>query len=171
MHRPQPSSPSDLSSIFASFAMEVAASAIGIVSLSLQLIETIKKIKNFIRDVKDASKELSRLEDLLERLGALIQDIRAVMEKQKSLPNQHIPAPSTSVFFSLKACEKSLEPLLEIVNKFQDSRVHGNSTVARLKSDIRLGLKTKVILEFETRVQHEMNYLQIALLTNVTNIV
>jgi hypothetical protein len=171
MHRPQPSSPTDLSSIFASFAMEVAASAVGIVSLSLQLIETIKKINKFIRDVKDAPKELLRLEDLLERLGALIQDIRAVMEKQESLPGQHVLAPSTSVFHSLKACEKSLEPLIEVVNKCQDSRVHGNSTMARLKSDIRLGLKTKVILEFETRVQHETNYLQIALLTNVTNVV
>jgi hypothetical protein len=151
--------------------MEVAASAIGIVSLSLQLIETIKKTKNFICDIKDAPKELSRLGDLLERLGALIKDIAAAMEKQKSLPDQHAPAPSTSVFHSLKACEKSLEPLLEIVNKYQGSRVQGNSTMARLKSDIRLGLKTKDVLEFETHVQQEMNYLQIALLTNVTNIV
>jgi hypothetical protein len=171
MHRLQPSSPSVPSSIFACFAMEVAASAVGIVSLSLQLIETIKKIKNFIRDVKDAPKELSRLEDLLERLGALIQDIRAAMEKQKSLPGQHVPAPSASVFHGLKACEKSLEPLLEIVNKYEDSRVRRNSAMARLKRDIQLGLMTKNILEFETRLQHEMNYLQNALLTNVTNIV
>jgi hypothetical protein len=151
--------------------MEVAASAVGIVSLSLQLIETINKIRTFVRDVKDAPKELLRLGDLLGRLGALIQDIRTSMENQKSLLGQQIPAPSLSIFQSLKACEKSLEPLLELVKKCQDSRVSGNSTMAKLKSDIRLGMKTKDILEFETRIQHEINYLQVALLMNMTNIV
>ena len=43
--------------------------------------------------------------------------------------------------------------------------------MARLKNDIRLGLKTKDLLEFETRVQYEINYLQVALLMNMTNIV
>ena len=73
--------------------MEVAGGVVGIVSLSLQLIETIDKIKTFVSDVKDAPKELIRLGDLLDRLEALIQDIHTAMENQKSLLGQQIPAP------------------------------------------------------------------------------
>jgi hypothetical protein len=153
--------------------MEVLAgvsSGMAVASLSLQLIDTIKRINTFVHNIKDAPKELSRLEGLLERLDALLQDIQAAVVQQTSLLGHQMPAPSASIYHGLQACEKSLEPLLELVKKHQDTRAQGNSTIARLKSDIRLGLKTKDIAEYEVRIQQDIDYLHTALSTNMMNI-
>lgn len=51
-----------------------AASAIAVVSLSIQLIESVDRIKSFIKNVKGAPKELERLVGLLTRLAAILHD-------------------------------------------------------------------------------------------------
>jgi hypothetical protein len=77
-------------------------------SLSIQLVQSIGIIKTFIRNVKDAPKELERLVDLLERLEALLSDVRDVMERQSSLQGLHLPAPSMTIFKCLKGCEETV---------------------------------------------------------------
>jgi hypothetical protein len=52
-----------------------------VASLSIQLVQSIGAIKTFIRNVKGAPEELERLVDLLERLAALLEDVRDVMER------------------------------------------------------------------------------------------
>jgi hypothetical protein len=61
--------------------MDGAASIIAVVSLAIQLIQSVDTVRTFVRDVKGASKELERLVELLDRLSALLQDVRHVIEQ------------------------------------------------------------------------------------------
>lgn len=146
------------------------ASGIVVVSLALQLIQSVGTIKTFVRNVKDALKELERLVELLERLGALLEDVRAVMERQSSLQGQHFPAPSMTIFQCLQGCERTLQPLQEIVEKYSKPQTQSASVMAKFKSEIKLGFKAKDIASFETRVEQEINYLHAALGINQTTI-
>jgi ABC-type multidrug transport system fused ATPase/permease subunit len=148
--------------------MDGAASVIAVVSLALQLVQSVDTIKTFVRDVKGASKELERLAELLDRLSALLQDVRDVMERQTSL--QHFPLPSNTIFACLKTCEKSLVLLQDVVKKHDTNHANDVSAVRRLKNDIRLGFKVKDIATFEVRIQRDVNDLHAALGVNLTSI-
>ena len=151
-------------------ALSGVASGMAVASLSIQLIESIVKIKTFVRNVKDAPKELERLVELLERLGALLEDVRNLMERQSSLQGQHFPAPSMTVFKCLQSCEQTLQPLHNIVEKLDASQPQVHSMMAKLKHDVKLGLKAKDIAAFEMRIDQEINYLHAALGMNSTTI-
>jgi hypothetical protein len=139
------------------------ASGMAVASLSIQLVQSIGAIKTFTRNVKDAPKELERLLDLLERLQALLQDVRDVMERQSSLQEQHFPAPSMTIFKCLQSCEKTLQPLCDLMETFESSKPQTSPAVARLKSGVKIGLKAKDIAGFEARIEREINYLHAAL--------
>lgn len=150
--------------------LSVAASGMAVASLSLQLLHTIGTIKTFIRDVKGTSKELERLTGLLDRLHALLENFRDVIERQTSLQAQHFPAPAPMIFDALNSCQRSLEPLVAIVEKQKKSQAGNVSAVVKWKDDIKFGCKTKDIAEFEVRIQRDIDYLHAALTVNSTSI-
>ncbi|KAH4171142.1 hypothetical protein HBI24_165660 [Parastagonospora nodorum] len=148
--------------------MDGAASIIAVVSLTLQLEQTVNTVKTFVRDVKGASKELERLIELLELLGALLQDVRDVMERQTSL--RDFPLPSNTIFACLKSCEKSLGLLEDEVTKHRKVQGSNPSAMKRLKDDVKLAFRAKDIVAFEARIQRDINHLHTSLGTNTTKI-
>ncbi|KAB2104462.1 hypothetical protein AG0111_0g7834 [Alternaria gaisen] len=151
-------------------ALSGAASGIAVVSLTIQLIQSIALIREFIKDVKGASKELQRLVGKLELLKALLEDARKVLEQQSSLQKMHFPTPSMAVFRCLQDCEKSIEPLVDIVKKLSLPQSQSSSSTARLKNEIKLGLKAKDISTLETRIQHDIDLLTNSLSINQSGI-
>lgn len=147
-------------------ALSGVASGIAVVSLAIQLVDCVGRIKTLIRNVKDAQKELERLVDLLERLQALLEDVRALMERQISLEAQHFPTPSATIFRCLKSCEKTLEPLQAIIDEHMPSKSKASTSMNRLKSGLRIGFKTKDIQDFEMRIEREINFLHASLGAN-----
>jgi hypothetical protein len=147
--------------------MDGAASIIAIISLAIQLIQSVDTVRTFVRDVKGASKELERLVELLDRLSALLQDVRHVIEQQTSLPQ--LPLPPNGIFVCLRSCETSLGILNDFVKKHQKNATRA-SAVTRLKDDIKLGRKAKEINTFEIRIQRDIDNLHASLGTNTTSI-
>jgi hypothetical protein len=147
--------------------MDGVASGFAVVSLAIQLIQSINTVKTFIRDVKGAPKELARLLELLNRLSALLDDVRGVMERQTSL--RQCPLPPQTIFDCLKSCEASLKLLEDIIETYK-GRQGSASGFARLKDDIKFGFKSKDISDFEARIQGDINYLTAALSPNNTNL-
>ncbi|KAF2033585.1 hypothetical protein EK21DRAFT_58205 [Setomelanomma holmii] len=143
------------------------ASSMAVASLSIQLLESVSKIRTFLRYVKGASKELERLAELLDRLRALLEDVRDVMERQTSLQAQHFPAPSMTIFNSLKSCEESLKDLEIGIDKYKSVLC---GAMKRLKEDIKFAFKSRDIEGFEARIQRDIEYLHAALGMNTTSI-
>ncbi|OAL42951.1 hypothetical protein IQ07DRAFT_525288 [Pyrenochaeta sp. DS3sAY3a] len=146
------------------------ASGMAVVSLSLQLIQSVDTIRTFIRNVRDATKELERLSSLLTRLAAILEDTRNLLELQSASENRidGFSAPSSSVLICLQSCKISLQPLETLVQKMQKSP--NASSLSQLRSDIKLGLKTKDITLLETRIQHEIGGLSTALGVNMNSL-
>ena len=151
-------------------ALAAAASGMAVASLSIQLIDSIGKIKTFIRNVKEASKELERLGDLLDRLCTVIEDVRDLMERQASLQGQHFPTPSSAISKCLQSCEKTIQPLCDLVERFKTSAPRTGSSFSKLKGDVKLSFRAKDIAEYETKIEREIGYLHATLGTNSTAI-
>ena len=141
-----------------------------VVSLSLQLIQSVSTIHAFVQTVKGAPTELSRLIESLERLRALLQDVSQVMELQVSRSSEHIPSPSMTILNCLKSCEQHLLPLQGIVQKYESPETQDKSNSRRLWNSIKFGLKTSEIIALEARIQQEMANLTTALMLNSTSI-
>lgn len=146
------------------------ASGMAVASLSLQLIESIGKIQTFIKSIRGASKELDRLEFLLNRLEVLLQDVRDVVGRQASLQSQHFPAPSMTMISCVKACEDSLAALQRLINKFATRKKSSASILAQMKNDMKFGLMIKDVTSFELRIQRDIDLLHTALSVNSTAI-
>jgi hypothetical protein len=160
---------SSLADIPTSLPMEAlsgAASGIAVVSLTIQLIQSVAIVREFIQDVKGASKELHRLAGKLELLKALLEDAHKVLEQQSSLSGMHFPTPSIAILKCLQGCEESIKPLVDTVKKLSLPKSQSSSSTARLKSEIKLGLKTKEITTLETRIQQDIDLLSTSLSVN-----
>jgi hypothetical protein len=159
--------------VYVCFGMEAlsgVASGMAVASLSIQLLQSVGTIKAFIRDVKGASKELARLVALLDRLNALLEDVRDAMERQTSLQGQHFPAPPQTVFDALKGCEESLKSLQLVIKKYTKTSNSNASTVMKLKDDIKFSFKAKDIAGFEIRTERGIDTLHTALGLNSARI-
>jgi hypothetical protein len=151
-------------------ALSGAASGIAVVSLAIQLLQSVGTIKTIIRDVKSASKELERLIDLLNRLGALLDDVRSTMERQTSLQGQHFPASSMTILPCLKSCERSLTALQSVIERYQRAQAGTVLIVKKGGDDVRFGFKKNDVADFELRIQREIDCLHAALGAYMTNI-
>ncbi|KAH5188329.1 hypothetical protein HBI82_111240 [Parastagonospora nodorum] len=145
-----------------------AASGVAFASLLVRLLQSVGTVKTLVRDFKGASKELERLDELLERLCALLQDVDIIVGHQKSLP--HFPLPSDTLFACLKSCETSLNKLEDITTRYNKRWNKEPSALERVKGDFRLALRTQDIAMIEARIQRDVNNLHAALGINTTNI-
>ena len=62
--------------------MEVASGVIAVASVSIQLAESVKKIKSLLRDIKEAPDEWQRLASFLEQLWHMLTVVNALTEQQ-----------------------------------------------------------------------------------------
>lgn len=150
-------------------ALSGVASLIAVVSLSLQLIQSAHATRSFAQRVKSAPVELLRLTQSLEHLEALLEDVRQLIERQMSL-QQTLDSINRSLLVCLRSCEKSIDPLRTIIERYRHAQSQTRRFQAKLRSDISLGLKAKDILKLERAIDREIDRLSAALIINGTNI-
>jgi hypothetical protein len=142
------------------------ASGMAVISLSLQLVQSVNTIRTQIRHVKDAPAEVERLSSVLGSLGALLDDVRGMMEVQSSSGVEAVPLPSMTIFDCLKGCEQQIQPLLQIMRGYEQR--DAGSKIATLRKNAKMGFKAKDITDIEDRIQREINRLNMALTINNT---
>ncbi|KAH8672816.1 hypothetical protein BGZ60DRAFT_527110 [Tricladium varicosporioides] len=140
--------------------LSAAASGIAVVSLAIQLVDSVGRIRRFLRSISDAPKELERLIDLLEQLEMILQQILMMVEKQNAGPgNTDL---FKNVFRAVKSCEIKLskfESLIEASKQISFSRKRMMKTVG----SFQLACKKKDIQEFESQLNEAMTLLNLAL--------
>lgn len=148
--------------------LSAVGSGIAVISLSIQLVQSIDTIRTAIRRAKSASAEIERLARQLEVLKALLEDVRQMIEYQSSCGIDAMPMPSATIFDCLKGCERGIEPIVKLLSAYGQRAASSDSKTARLRRDMRLGLKTTDIAGFEDRIQQEVTRLNMALTINNT---
>jgi hypothetical protein len=95
--------------------LSAAASGIAVVSLTVQLVDSVREIRRFLRDVSEAPKELRRLIDLLDQLELILENIGALVERQQKHTSETDIDVSKSILKAMKTCESKLKILEDVV--------------------------------------------------------
>ena len=133
-------------------ALEGTASVFAIVSLSLQLIECVDKIRTFIKGVKQARAELESLLGTLDVLASTIQSIRDAPPDGNSLSR-------TAVMSGLQNCEDNLGPLKEMADKYSRLAQQQSSSRRQLWNDLKFAMKAQEIRDIKDKLQHSATFL------------
>ncbi|KAE9365956.1 hypothetical protein N431DRAFT_385949 [Stipitochalara longipes BDJ] len=133
--------------------LSAAASGIAVVSLAIQLVDSVREIRRFLRDVSEAPKELKRLIDLLEQLELILENIAALVDRQKQGAAQTDIDLSGSILRAMETCESKLKMLEDVTRTF---------------GSFRLACKKRDIEDFERQLHDAISMLNLAMTTNLT---
>lgn len=141
--------------------MDGASSVIAVVSLVIQLADSVNKIHEFLKTVRSAPAELTRLIEELDTLHTLLDDSKAIIELQASSRNARPPLQSYNK--ALKLCESSITPLDTFVEK---NKARGSSWAS-----FKLSRGAKVIENCEREIDRAIGKLHLAFSMNNVSMV
>ena len=95
--------------------MDGVSSAFAVVSLAIQLAETINDISKFLHSVRDAPAELAGLVETLDQMHGTVDQVRYLLEQQFSV--QRLPGSPMFITSALGLCEKRVKTLEAFVNE------------------------------------------------------
>ena len=145
--------------------LSAAASGIAVVSLAIQLIDSVRDVRRFLKRVSDAPKELKRLLGLLEQLELILENIGDLIERQNAQYDDHDAPISRSVLKTLKTCEEKLLVLENIVDATRKASSSNRTT--RSLGSFKLACKKHDIEEFERELQETVSVLNLAMTVNL----
>ena len=143
--------------------MDGVASAFAVVSLAIQLVNTVQELRDFLRSVQNAPSELIKLVETLEQLHGTLNQVRHLLEQQYSI----LRLPGSTVFMesALRDCNKKISMLENVVNEAKVSLAHQNR-VKRTWAAMKLVSKKEDIQEMQSQLLHAETGLQTAMLSN-----
>jgi len=148
--------------------LSAAASGIAVVSLALQLVDSVRQIQRFLRNVSEAPKELRRLIDLLEQLELILESIGELINKQQQAGEQDV-AVSETVLRAMRTCENTVKGLASIVDKARKD-VEAKSKATKTIACLRLSCKRRDVEEFERKIQEAVSLLNLTMTTNLMSV-
>ena len=146
--------------------MDVASGVFAVISLSLQLAETVKKVDNFLRDVQNAPDELKRLVDTLDQFSLILVQVKNYVEQQSRI--DHLPGCIDVIERTLHSCESNVRKLDSYVNVFQ-TLFNGTGQRRKIWASIKTVVKKEEIVQMRGLILQDISSLQTAMLINISH--
>jgi hypothetical protein len=127
--------------------LSAAASGIAVVSLAIQLAESVKKLHDFWESVKDAPKHFCAIQTDLRLLSTILEKI----DREEDLSDPYIRD-------VLKNCEGQVASLVTTVS------VKAESRRTRAWATVKAAFKKEKVGEFKSCLQETMSTLRLALM-------
>ena len=140
-----------------------AASAIAIVSLAIQLVDTVQEIKKFLKNVQDAPKEVLRLLETLDQLQGTLDNVRQLIDRQFLV--LRLPGSPAFIIKAMENCEKQIKALETVVWKARQSLEHQHM-LRRTWSSMEVVAKKHDIEDIQCRLKDAKMDLQFAVSSN-----
>ena len=140
-----------------------AASAIAIVSLAIQLVDTVQEISKFLKNVQDAPKEMLRLLETLDQLQGTLDNVRQLIDHQFFM--SRLPGSPVFIIKAMENCEKQIKALETVVWKARRSFEHQHM-LRRTWSSMKLVAKKHDIEDMQCRLKDAKMDLQFAVSSN-----
>ena len=155
--------------------MEVASGVIAVVSLGIQLAESVQKIRKFLRGVKEAPEELQRLIARIDLLDGIFNRVNALIEQQCDMPSHQGLIP---LFKSaLDACKISVNKLESEMARVQGLSDDPNRALKNLPNGslrkrhaLRSVLRKETVDELCSVVDESLRNLDLVLHLNSTQL-
>ena len=145
--------------------MDVVSGAFAVLSLGIQLAESVKKANTFLKDVQKAPDELMRLVETLDQLAALLIQVDDLIEQQQRTDG--LLGPSGLLQSALQSCRLSVGMLEVFVNKLQVS-FDRQGRVKKVWASLKTVVKKEDTERLRGRIHENMTALQSALLINMS---
>jgi hypothetical protein len=88
--------------------LSAAASGFAVVSLAVQLVGSVRQIRQFLRSISEAPEELRRLMDLLEELELILEQVGILVQSQRRNSTLWETGVLTSVLKAANSCQIKL---------------------------------------------------------------
>ena len=147
--------------------LSAAASGIAVVSLAIQLVDSVREIRRFLRNFSDAPKELKRLIDLLEQLELILENIGMLIKRQEKQSGHVNVDISPDVWRAIRTCKDKVDIFKSTIETTKRASMATNKTTRTLGS-FRLACKMRDIEEFEGQLQSTISLLNLTMTTNLT---
>jgi DNA repair ATPase RecN len=134
--------------------LSAAASGIAVVSLAIQLVDSVREMRRFFRTLKNAPEELGRLLDLLEHMELMLEHIGKLVNCDTEI--------SKSVLKTVQTCENALKKLGALIQKIK-RKAWAQSPLKRSLGFFRLACKKEEIEEIEKQLDHAVTNLNMAM--------
>ena len=146
--------------------LSAAASGIAVVLLAIQLVDSVREIRRFLRNLSDASRELKRVVDLLEQLELIFQQVVMLVQKQ-----ENARLGKTDVLMNVLRAIRTCETKLAMFENFVQATKQASSTTNQLTRTIgslKLACRNRDIQEFESQLHDAITLLTLTMVANLT---
>ena len=135
----------------------------GALSFSLQLVDTIHKVRKFLNEVQNAPKELARLNDTLGQYADLMIAADDLATQQKQIGGQ--PGSLSIIEGALQRCRSTVERLHASV-KIAQSHFRSQRGARKAWASFKTAMRREEVEELHDRVLQDIQSLQTALIIN-----
>lgn len=142
--------------------MDGVSGALAVVSLAIQLFETVQETTKFVQDISNAPTELTRLCETLDQLGSVLSYVRQLMDQQLLVP--HLPGSPLFILEALQNCDRDLQPLKEIVNKAKEAS--NDFRARKFWKSLKFVMKKEQLQELQSQLKDAKSDLQFAVSAN-----
>ena len=139
------------------------ASAVALVSLAIELVDTVQEISKFLKNIQDAPKEVLMLIETLDQLQGTLDNVRQLIDQQFLV--LRLPGSPTFITKAMGNCEKHIKALETIASTARRSFEHQHK-LRRTWASIRLVAKKQDIEDIQCRLRDAKMDLQFALTSN-----
>ena len=125
--------------------LAVAASGMSVVSLAIQITESIQKLKDFSDNIKNAPVEIRLALDEVEILSLVLEDIDQSIQQELFLS----PLIQTAVMKSLRLCRVTGEALTSLVKEME-----ANMDVGKKRGALKFAMKKEKLDHFRQMLEN-----------------
>ena len=143
--------------------LSTAGSAIAVVSLVIQLVETVQEINRFLKSVHEAPKEVLNLSETLDQLQGTLDNVRLLIETQYLV--LRLPGSPALMTRAIENCEKQIKALEAFASTARKSLEHQHGLRKRWAS-MRIVTRKQDVEDIQCRLRDAKVDLQFALSSN-----
>ena len=147
--------------------MDGVSTAFAAISITLQLVGTVKEASKFLKEVKDAPKEITRLADALSQFESLLVTAQAIVERQNTMKG--LPSSITVVSDALQRCEVTVKRL-EVSVVALKAYFKGQRRIRKTWASVKTVMKQDEVERVHGQVEAAMGSLQSAILLNMSSL-
>ena len=144
--------------------MDGVSSMVAVVSLAIQLVDSVHKARAFVKDIQNASNDLVRLGETLDQLYSVLTYVRNLLEQQ--FLTSRLPGTPALILDALQDCERKMEPLKRFIDQSKES-TNQRHRVHRALASSKLASKKEDLQQLERQLRDAKSDLQFAITGNI----
>ena len=141
--------------------MDLASGIFAVISLSIQLIETVKKIQAFCKDVKHAPEEILRFIGTLQQVQTVLEQTKIYLEDRSKTHN--MPGSTFAIECAIRSCYSDIGRLAEMVDHVSAQHTRQNRRTV-LWSSVKVVFKKEELERSRHLLHEDLSILQAAIL-------